>query len=124
LHGRGQIIWIGGEAGIGKSRLLEQASALAAERGFLYTVGRCFQGMTTAPYEPFLAALASLTHLLDVDDPASGQIAQLLDATDDRSASGSVAAADEFLGHHGFSFADGHAGVTGIQHDDFRPCSE
>src|SRR5713101_952730 len=57
LGGRGALIVIAGEAGIGKSRLIEEFGKLATRRGVRVIVGRCVPG-TQAPYLPFQDALS------------------------------------------------------------------
>lgn len=94
LQGYAQIIWIAGEAGIGKSRLVEQVSSQAAKRDVLCAFGHCFQRRTAAPYEPFLAPLSKcLASLSEHDDAATRQVADLLSSlTADYSPSVGVAA--------------------------------
>jgi DNA-binding CsgD family transcriptional regulator/tetratricopeptide (TPR) repeat protein len=52
-EGRGQIALISGEAGIGKSRLVREARARAAQ-GTLILEGYCFQTDSVLPYAPLL----------------------------------------------------------------------
>ncbi len=54
--GRGGIILVAGEAGIGKSRLAEEFSKIVTGRGCRTLIGRCLPG-TPAPYLPFQDAL-------------------------------------------------------------------
>ena len=58
LAGRGSLVLIGGEAGIGKTALAEVLLAEAAERGTLVLVGRCYDLSETPPYGPWAEALA------------------------------------------------------------------
>lgn len=54
-------VLVGGEAGIGKSRLVSELLALAARHGAAATVGRCVDlGAGGLPYLPFAEALAAL----------------------------------------------------------------
>src|SRR6266536_2962381 len=55
--GHGQIALICGEAGVGKSRLVAQTTALAETQGFGRLQGNCFQPDTVCPYAPFLDLL-------------------------------------------------------------------
>src|SRR5262245_47304591 len=49
---------IAGEAGVGKTRLLEEATELARERGFAVGIGRCVEmGMPGVPFAPIRAAV-------------------------------------------------------------------
>ena len=57
-RGEGQVALIGGEAGIGKSRLvLETKTTLPM--GFVPLQGNCFQADSALPYAPFLDVLRS-----------------------------------------------------------------
>jgi DNA-binding CsgD family transcriptional regulator len=76
---------IAGEAGIGKTRLVEEFSARARDRGALALVGGCLQlGDSGLPYAPFVAALRPLTRSLPPDrldaviGPGRAELAHLL----------------------------------------------
>ncbi|HET8628486.1 MAG TPA: AAA family ATPase [Thermomicrobiales bacterium] len=58
LAGRGGLVLVGGEAGIGKTALAEALTAEAAEAGALAVAGRCYDLSETPPYGPWLEALA------------------------------------------------------------------
>ena len=51
-HGR--FVLVGGEAGVGKTRVCEEAAARAVERGAIVLFGRCLEGDAPLPYLPFL----------------------------------------------------------------------
>jgi DNA-binding NarL/FixJ family response regulator/energy-coupling factor transporter ATP-binding protein EcfA2 len=51
--GHGSVLVIGGEAGIGKSRLLRELQAIAAHQSMLLLQGRCFEGDRHVPLAPF-----------------------------------------------------------------------
>jgi hypothetical protein len=73
--GRGQAVIIVGEAGIGKSRLIEDLAADALERGGRALLGRCYESMQILPFGPWVNALRSGqvfldTELLDMLAPA------------------------------------------------------
>lgn len=53
-EGKGQVITIGGEAGVGKSRLLNQVKANLTKEGFVVLQGNCFEGDNLLPYAPLL----------------------------------------------------------------------
>lgn len=53
LAGRGSLVLIGGEAGIGKTALAEWLLAEATEQGALALVGRCYDLSETPPYGPW-----------------------------------------------------------------------
>ena len=58
-QGRGQVLLLSGEAGIGKSRLLAEGKRQAGEQGFLVLQGNCFPPDRSAPYAPLLDLLSS-----------------------------------------------------------------
>lgn len=53
--GRGQMVLVGGEAGVGKSFLVEQLGAQA--EGAVVLVGQCGEMETGSPYQPFIDIL-------------------------------------------------------------------
>ena len=53
LAGRGGLVLIGGEAGIGKTALAETLGREAATRGATVLVGRCYDLTETPPYGPW-----------------------------------------------------------------------
>src|ERR1044071_8968740 len=56
-EGTGQTLLVTGEAGIGKSRLVAETKARAAERGVLVLQGQCFETDRSLPYAPFVDLL-------------------------------------------------------------------
>src|SRR5262245_36662162 len=54
------VLFLAGEAGIGKSRLLDEAGKFVAERGGQVAIGRCLDERGMPPYLPWLAALDEL----------------------------------------------------------------
>jgi predicted ATPase/DNA-binding CsgD family transcriptional regulator len=63
--GRGQVVLLSGEAGVGKSRLVAETKAYAAAHDFLLLQGNCFQADLSSPYAPLIDLLQSsaATHL-------------------------------------------------------------
>ena len=57
FHGRGSITMLRGEAGIGKSRTLEEFSDHAQQRGAVVLRGACYDGEWQSPYGPFAEAI-------------------------------------------------------------------
>src|SRR5262245_26328695 len=53
LAGRGSLVLIGGEAGIGKTALAEGLAAEALGQGALALIGRCYDLTETSPYGPW-----------------------------------------------------------------------
>ena len=57
LGGRGRVLLIGGEPGIGKSRLIEELAARARGREAQVLVGRCWEAGGAPAYWPWVQAL-------------------------------------------------------------------
>jgi eukaryotic-like serine/threonine-protein kinase len=57
LAGRGRLFLLGGEPGIGKSRLAEELSAQARLRGARVLIGRCWEAGGAPAYWPWVQAL-------------------------------------------------------------------
>lgn len=60
LQGRGEIALIGGEAGIGKTRLAEELAREAADRGALVVWGSCWEAGGAPAFWPWTQALREL----------------------------------------------------------------
>src|SRR5579864_2053689 len=58
--GRGQMVLVVGEAGIGKSRLVAEAKTRAGDEGLFVLQGNCFEPDRSLPYEPLLDMLRVL----------------------------------------------------------------
>jgi predicted ATPase len=56
--GTGRVCFLVGEPGVGKTRLAQEVSLVARERGFFVITGRCYAPQETVPYFPFLEALS------------------------------------------------------------------
>ncbi len=63
--GRGQLVLLAGEPGIGKTSLADRAAALAVERGFTVLWGRCWEAGGAPAYWPWLDLIAELARGLD-----------------------------------------------------------
>jgi len=57
LGGRGTLLMVAGEPGIGKTRLSEEAGVYAQLRGAQMLVGRCYEAEAALPYLPFVEAV-------------------------------------------------------------------
>jgi tetratricopeptide (TPR) repeat protein len=60
LTGRGSLVLVAGEPGIGKSRLLEELAAHARRRGARVLVGRAWEAGGAPPFWPWVEALRPL----------------------------------------------------------------
>ncbi len=76
--GRGQVVLLCGEAGIGKSRLVAEVKTYAASHDFLLVQGNCFPTDHAIPYAPLLDLLRSFLAGHSLAMPAAGviQVAQ------------------------------------------------
>jgi tetratricopeptide (TPR) repeat protein/predicted Ser/Thr protein kinase len=54
LTGQGGLVLVGGEPGVGKTRLARELMAKARERGCLALTGHCYEMEGAAPYMPFV----------------------------------------------------------------------
>src|SRR5258708_39937626 len=53
LGGQGGLVMIGGEPGVGKTRLSQELAAMAEKRGMRVLTGHCYETAGTPPYVPF-----------------------------------------------------------------------
>ena len=80
-HGHGGVVLVVGEAGIGKSRLVQEVAALARERGMAMLRGRCVPGSESTAFSPLVEAFAAVpTTIVESDDlrPWSPALAGIL----------------------------------------------
>src|SRR5215467_8367710 len=56
-QGRGGAVFLTGDPGVGKSRLVREATAAATRRGFLVLTGRATQSSVPVPFRPISEAL-------------------------------------------------------------------
>lgn len=99
--GRGRVIAILGQAGIGKTRLAEELAARAASEGMLVLQGRCFESQQLFPFAPWLemlraAGVAEDRALLQaLDAPWRAELARLLPEMTVAHAGAGAASSDE-----------------------------
>jgi predicted ATPase len=67
--GHGHVVGIMGEAGIGKSRLLDEFSRSLMGRRLTYARGRCVSYGSATPYLPVLDLLRQHCEITEADDP-------------------------------------------------------
>lgn len=66
-NGRGGLFMLVGEPGIGKSRLADELSSRARERGFLVLWGRCWEGGGAPTFWPWMQAIRGYLRESDAD---------------------------------------------------------
>lgn len=69
--GHGQVVLLTGEAGIGKSRLIEEGKPSLRERGFLLIEGEGFAYGKTRAYAPLIDMLKRYCDISDQDPPSA-----------------------------------------------------
>src|ERR1700729_730047 len=80
---RGRLALLGGEAGSGKSRLVQELAHEVASNGVLVLYGTC-DAVVHTPYRPFAEALEQLVRSIDPDvlgadlGSAGGELTRLL----------------------------------------------
>ncbi len=65
MAGKGGIVAVGGEAGIGKTRLLHEFAAEARGRRVQVLWGRCYEGEWAAPLAPWVEVLRAATGVFE-----------------------------------------------------------
>src|SRR5579872_1452541 len=58
--GAGRLVLLAGEPGVGKTRLGQEVTVVARDRGFLVAAGRCYEPEQSVAYYPFLDVLSAL----------------------------------------------------------------
>lgn len=58
--GGGRLLLVAGEAGVGKTRLCQEAMLAALDRGVLVATGRCYESYNAVPFYPFREAMTAL----------------------------------------------------------------
>ncbi|HUA34310.1 MAG TPA: AAA family ATPase [Candidatus Binataceae bacterium] len=71
MNGRGAVTMLRGEAGIGKTRLLEEFSQIAATSGVTVLRGACYDGEWQRPYGPFAEAITEYARNSDRSELAA-----------------------------------------------------
>jgi predicted ATPase/DNA-binding CsgD family transcriptional regulator len=91
VAGEPAVVLVGGEAGVGKTRLVEEAALRAAQSGARVLTGSCIElGGEGLPLSPLVDALRSLMRLMDSEEldaalgPARLELARLLPELDPR----------------------------------------
>jgi len=66
-RGRGTLLIVGGEPGVGKTRLAEELAAEARQRGQLALTGHCYEMQGAPPYIPFVEMLEATARIVPRD---------------------------------------------------------
>ena len=64
LTGKGGLVLVGGEPGVGKTRLARELMAVARQRGCLCLTGQCYEMEGAAPLVPFVETTEQVVRLL------------------------------------------------------------
>ncbi|MEY2419361.1 MAG: hypothetical protein QOG90_2041 [Actinomycetota bacterium] len=67
LDGRGSVVLVGGEPGVGKTALVKQLISEAERRGALSVFGRCYESEGTVAYAPFVEMLEQALSVMPAD---------------------------------------------------------
>jgi DNA-binding CsgD family transcriptional regulator len=93
VQGEAAVVLIGGEAGVGKTRLVEEAAERTRASGARVLTGSCVElGGEGLPLSPVVDALRTLTRVMDPDEldgflgPARADLARLLPELDPEAA--------------------------------------
>ncbi len=84
IEGQGGVLLLGGEPGVGKTRLAEEVLAEGRERGCLALAGRCYETEGTPPFIPWVemvehsAAIVPKAAFRDVLGDAAPEVAKLV----------------------------------------------
>jgi tetratricopeptide (TPR) repeat protein len=90
LGGRGRLVTLVGEPGIGKTRTCEELATYAGLRGAKVLWGRCYEGGGAPPYWPWVQAIRSYVRDIDPDElrrqmgSAASVIAEIVTDVKDR----------------------------------------
>jgi tetratricopeptide (TPR) repeat protein len=77
-RGRGRLVLVVGEPGIGKSRLADERATRAAGRGARVTWGRAWEAGGAPAYWPWIEVLRDLLRDVDRTEPGLAEIAQIV----------------------------------------------
>ena len=84
MDGHGGVILLGGEPGVGKTRLAEEILAMARQRGCLALTGRCYEMEGTPPFIPWVeiieraARVVPKTAFRELLGDAAAEVAKLV----------------------------------------------
>jgi class 3 adenylate cyclase/tetratricopeptide (TPR) repeat protein len=67
IDGRGGVVLVGGEPGVGKTTLVRQLIKEAEQQGAVALFGRCYESDGTVPYSPFVETTEQALRLVPTD---------------------------------------------------------
>lgn len=67
MNGQGSLVMIGGEPGVGKTRLCEELMSDALQRGCRVLAGHCYESEAAVPYMPFVEILEKASQVVEPD---------------------------------------------------------
>ena len=76
LSGKGRLVMLVGEPGIGKTRTAQELAAAAGQRGAHVLWGRCYEQAGAPPYWPWVQSLRSYVQQRDADQLRSESLCQ------------------------------------------------
>ena len=91
LAGRGGLVLVGGEAGIGKTALLDELAIGAREQSALVLAGHAYDLSDTPPYGPWTECLAQCRRVPELPPPPAIIAALVVDGSSAIRASSQVA---------------------------------
>ncbi len=60
LLGKGQVVFVAGEGGVGKTRLVQEIGHYSEKKGAFFVVGRSYEEEAVVPYSPWVEAIRSI----------------------------------------------------------------
>jgi DNA-binding SARP family transcriptional activator len=75
-RGHGRLVLLTGEAGIGKSRLLQELPGVAARQGLRILAGRAYEAEQILPFRPWIDALRAGRAVADLEGSSSHALAR------------------------------------------------
>ena len=90
IAGRGRLVMLAGEPGIGKTRTAQELAAIAEHRGVQVLWGRCHEGEGAPPYWPWIQAIREYAgyrepeRLLSEMGPGAAAIAEIVSAVGEK----------------------------------------
>lgn len=67
MRGRGGVVLVGGEPGVGKTRLAEEVAMRAQQKGMVSFIGHCYEMEGALPYSPFVEILEANAETIPAD---------------------------------------------------------